>query len=270
MEAAHTSKNEPGDSDVVGSSGGGGVWVGTAGWGVPPRMAAEFGGQGSHLERYAERLRCVEINSTFTRSHRPATWARWASSVPQGFRFAVKAPKAVTHEAKLVRCGALLQAFLAEIAGLGEMLGPVLFQLPPKLQFEEDVAREFLATVRELHAGPVALEPRHASWFEAGIGALLREYEVTRVAADPPKGGVAAGMPGGWAGLVYRRMHGSPRIYYSGYPAEFLSGVAEAVREERARGAEVWCVFDNTAAGEAAGNALKLMHLVAGGDADRV
>lgn len=242
---------------------GGGVWVGTAGWGVPVRFAGEFAGQGSHLERYAGRLRCAEVNSTFTRSHRAATWERWARSVSEEFRFAVKAPKSVTHEARLERCGGLLQRFFAEAGLLGERLGPVLFQLPPKLAFDEGVAREFLATVREIYPGLVALEPRHATWFEAGVGALLREFEVARVAADPvpngaAKAGAAAGVPGGWGGLVYRRMHGSPRVYYSGYSEEFLRGVAEAVRQERERGAEVWCVLDNTAAGEGAGDALQL------------
>lgn len=244
-------------SEVRGGRGDG-VWVGTAGWGVPVRFAGEFAGEGSHLQRYAGRLRCAEVNSTFTRVHRRATWERWAASVPEGFRFAVKGPKSVTHNAKLERCGGLLQGFFGEVGVLGERLGPVLFQLPPKLGFEEGVVREFLATVRELHGGLVAMEPRHASWFEAGVGALLREFGVARVAADPAKGGVAAGVPGGWAGLVYRRMHGSPRVYYTGYSGEFLGGVAEAVRRERERGAEVWCVFDNTAAGEGAGNALEL------------
>ncbi len=238
------------------------IWVGTAGWGVPVRFAGEFGGEGSHLERYARRLRCVEVNSTFYRSHRPATWARWAASVPEGFRFAVKGPKAVTHEARLERCGGLLHGFFAEVGVLGERLGPVLFQMPPKLAFDEGVAREFLGTVRELYGGLVAMEPRHASWFEAGVGAVLREYEVARVAADPAKGGAAAGVPGGWAGLVYRRMHGSPRVYYSGYSGEFLATVSEAVRGERERGAEVWCVFDNTALGEAAGDAMELERML--------
>lgn len=268
MEAAQNTNDEVGGPGEAGTGDCGGVWIGTAGWGVPLRFAAEFGSEGFHLERYAKRLRCVELNSTFTRSHRVATWERWARSVPEGFRFAVKAPKRVTHEARLERCGGMLQEFFAEVGALGERLGPVLFQLPPKLQFEDGVAREFLATVRELYPGLVALEPRHASWFAAEVGALLREYEVARVAADPAKGGAAAGVPGGWAGLVYRRMHGSPRVYYSGYGAKFLSEVAEAVQRERARGAEVWCVFDNTAAGEAAGNALELTRLLQGRSRD--
>ncbi len=229
---------------------------------MPVRFAGEFGGEGSHLERYARRLRCVEVNSTFYRSHRTATWARWAASVPEGFRFAVKGPKAVTHEARLERCGGLLHGFFAEVGVLGERLGPVLFQMPPKLAFDEGVAREFLGTVRELYGGLVAMEPRHASWFEAGVGAVLREYEVARVTADPAKGGTSAGVPGGWAGLVYRRMHGSPRVYYSGYSGEFLATVSEAVRGERERGAEVWCVFDNTALGEAAGDAMELERML--------
>ncbi len=242
--------------------GAGRVRIGTAGWTIPKQWAAEFAGEGSHLERFARRMGCAEINSSFYRSHRAATWERWGRSVPEGFRFAVKGPKRVTHDAKLERCGGMLQEFFGEIGALGEQLGPVLFQMPPKLGFDEGVVREFLGTVREIWPGLVTMEPRHATWFEAGVGQVLREFEVARVAADPAKGGPGAGGPGGWGGLVYRRMHGSPRVYYSGYSEEFLRGVAEAVGAERARGAEVWCVFDNTAAGEAAGDAMELDRLL--------
>ena len=59
---------------------------------------------GTHLERYSKVLSCAEINSTFYRSHRPSTWKKWVESVPESFRFSVKAPKAITHETNLI-CG---------------------------------------------------------------------------------------------------------------------------------------------------------------------
>ena len=146
------------------------VFVGTAGWTLPKQHWPLFPFQEesqklSHLERYASRLRCVEINSSFHRPHRRATWMRWAATTPDGFRFAVKMPKAVTHAAKLINTGGALLEFFEAVSGLGNKLGPVLVQLPPKLHFEEGVAQEFFTTLRELHPGAVVLEPRHASWF---------------------------------------------------------------------------------------------------------
>src|SRR3984957_9130196 len=193
--------------------------VGTAGWTVPKQHLALFSAPGegekrSHLERYASRLRCTEINSSFYRPHRRATWERWAATTPDEFRFAVKAPKAVTHIAKLENTGAILLEFFDAVCGLGKKLGPVLIQLPPKLAFDEGVAREFFTTLRELHQGGVVLEPRHASWFSASTDRLLRSFQIARVAADPPKGSEAAAYPGGWPGLRYWRLHGAPRTYY--------------------------------------------------------
>ena len=109
------------------------IRVGTAGWTVPskPAVPSKPTAPGSHLFHYSRMLPCAEINSSFYRSHRAATWARWAAETPDDFRFAVKAPKTITHERKLVDAEAMLSTFFAEVRGLGEKLGPVLFQLPP-------------------------------------------------------------------------------------------------------------------------------------------
>ncbi len=231
------------------------VYVGTAGWAVRKDAPEEFrAGVGSHLARYGAGLNCVEVNSTFYRSHRAATWARWAQTVPTGFRFAVKAPKAITHVAKLRNVGGELQAFFDQVGALGEKLGPVLFQLPPRLEFDAGVAEEFLATLRELTQGLVALEPRHASWFDGEAGDLLRRHEVVRVAADPARVPAAA-RPGGWMGWRYYRLHGSPKTYWSRYDDGFVAALAGEIAQVRG---QVWCVFDNTAEGAALWNAMEL------------
>src|SRR3984957_19162317 len=85
--------------------------VGTAGWSVPSRYAAEIPAGGSHLERYARRFDAVEINSSFYRSHQRKTYERWAQSTPQGFRFSVKVPKAMTHDQRLGGGGGVLGRF---------------------------------------------------------------------------------------------------------------------------------------------------------------
>jgi uncharacterized protein YecE (DUF72 family) len=238
---------------------------GTAGWTVPKQHLPLFPPLSertflSHLERYATRLRCVEINSSFHRPHRRATWERWAAATPDGFRFAVKAPKAVTHTAGLVNTGAALLEFFHGVRGLGNKLGAILFQLPPKLAFDEGLAHEFFTTLRELHHGAIALEPRNASWFSAPADRLLRSFQIARVAADPPKGSEMAAQPGGWPGLRYWRLHGAPRIYYSEYDDQWLRAFAERLQllQDNPGENEAWVIFDNTAAGHATANAVWL------------
>jgi uncharacterized protein YecE (DUF72 family) len=199
----------------------------------------------------------AEINSSFYRPHQPATYARWAGGVPAGFRFSVKLPKTITHEKRLHGCADLLAGFLAQTAGLDHKLGCLLAQLPPSLAFDETAARTFFRTLRGQHAGQVALEPRHASWFTPTADAALEQFRVGRVLADPvryPPGRT----PGGWPGLVYLRLHGSPHMYYSSYGKETLQALALKLRESVGSGAEVWCIFDNTASGAAVSNALEL------------
>ncbi len=230
------------------------VWLGTAGWSLPREQWPAFGREGTHLARYATRLPAVEINSSFYRPHRPATYARWAGSVPEGFRFCVKMPKAISHERRLVDCGDPLARFLDECAHLGDALGCLLLQLPPSLVYEPALATAFIEALRARHEGPLAIEPRHPSWLAAEP--LLEDAHIARVAADPaPFAG--AGAPGGWAGLRYYRLHGSPRIYYSSYPDECLNRLAARLAEEPAD-TPTWCIFDNTASGAATANALAL------------
>jgi uncharacterized protein YecE (DUF72 family) len=211
--------------------------------------------EGTHLQRYAARFPAVEINSSFYRPHRPATYARWAASVAPGFRFAVKVPKAITHERRLADAEGPLARFLCDVEALGDRLGPLLLQLPPSLRYDAALAEPFLSGLRARFAGDVACEPRHASWFADAVEARLAELRIARVAADPAVVPQAA-EPGGWRGLSYRRLHGSPEMYRSRYPAAVLDEFARRIRGEQDAGQACWCIFDNTARGEAIGNAL--------------
>ncbi len=231
--------------------------IGTAGWTLPRQVQGEFSTFGSHLARYATRFTGVEINSSFYRQHRRGTYERWAASVPPSFRFAVKVPRAITHDQRLIATDVLLEVFLEEASALGSRLGPLLVQLPPSLALDPVVADEFFHMVRALHAGDVVCEPRHKSWFGATADEILRRHRVARVAADPARWPEAA-RPGGWPDLVYFRLHGSPRMYYSAYTPAYLDGIASLLRAHAATGAECWCMFDNTTLGAAAGDALAL------------
>jgi uncharacterized protein YecE (DUF72 family) len=237
--------------------------IGTAGWSIPKQHAAAFPAGGSHLERYAQRFNAVEINSSFYRPHRRGTYARWAASVPADFLFAVKAPRAITHELRFAGAQAALDRFLGEIAGLGAKLGVLLFQLPPRFAFDAETVDAFLAALRARHDGPVAFEPRHASWFAPRAEALLIEHRIGRVAADPAVVPAAA-QPGGWLHLQYMRLHGSPRVYWSVYDGAQIAAYGKRVRAAAGSGRTTWCIFDNTAARAATDNALALSALVGG------
>lgn len=238
------------------------VLIGTAGWSVPSAFAAQFDTPGTHLARYARRLDCAEINSSFYRPHRESTYAKWAATVPDKFRFTVKLPKAVTHAASLGGDPKLLKHFLAQVSGLGTTLGALLVQLPPRCAFTESSASDFFRSLRDQHpTGAVAVEPRHPSWFSEEADTLLRNFSICRVGADPAIVPVAASA-GGDPLTRYLRLHGSPRMYYSAYTDGFLRGLAQTVQQGSAD-ATTFVLFDNTAAGEALHNALTLQALTA-------
>jgi uncharacterized protein YecE (DUF72 family) len=244
--------------------------VGTAGWSIPRAVAERFAGEGSHLARYARVLHCAEINTSFYRSHRPEVYARWAAQTPPGFRFAVKLPRSITHELRLRAARAPLERFIDEVAGLGDRLGVLLVQLPPSLAFEARPVGTFFRLLAGLFDGAVVCEPRHASWFEAAADRWLVRWRVGRVAADPARWPAAA-VPGGWLGpagdgagaVLYHRWHGSPRTYWSAYGDDWLQARAAELARWPA-GAERWCIFDNTASGAAAPDALRLQALAGG------
>jgi uncharacterized protein YecE (DUF72 family) len=235
------------------------LYIGCAGWSLPREHWPLFPEPGTHLQRYAAQLNAVEINSSFYRPHRPKTYLRWAESVPAGFRFSVKMPKLITHVQRLQQCEGLLDEFLSQCLQLGDKLGCLLIQLPPSLAYEPAVAEEFLRMLRRRYEGTVVLEPRHETW-RAAHG-LLVDQRIGRVAADPSP--ITGGeVPGGWSGVRYWRMHGSPRVYYSDYDLQRLQALAAKIQLSVEAGAETWCIFDNTASGCAPGNALDLRGLL--------
>jgi uncharacterized protein YecE (DUF72 family) len=178
--------------------------------------------------------------------------------VPAYFKFSVKLPKEITHTRRLVDAEPTLDRFLSEATTLASKLGPILIQLPPSFAYDAATARFFLDMVRSKFDGQLVFEPRHATWFDAEPEALLIEHRVARVAADPALV-PGASAPGGWTGLRYFRLHGSPRVYYSEYSDEFLATMAQSIKDGDT---ETWCIFDNTALDFAATDALKLMRLL--------
>jgi len=231
--------------------------VGCAGWSLSSQDSSSFASAGSHLERYARVFPCVEINSSFYRSHQAKTYARWAASVPDTFRFCVKLPRTITHESRLRQPEEALRAFLDEVAALEHKLGCILIQLPPSLALDARQARRFFSVLRRCTSVPAACEPRHSSWFTPQGAALLRDAGVACVRAHPSP--LAGAEPLGDPAMLYVRLHGAPHMYYSAYDEAFIAAVAARIREARDENRAVWCIFDNTAGAAAIPNALELM-----------
>lgn len=235
------------------------IRIGTAGWSIPRNVADRFPAEGTALERYATRFAVAEINSSFYRPHRISTWERWRDSVPADFRFSVKLPKTITHQAKLQSCADLVGDFVLQAQTLQEKLAVLLVQLPPKLELDSAVGRNFFADLASRTTASIACEPRHLSWFTEEADRLLKDLHVARVAADPAICEAAA-VPGGWRGLGYWRLHGSPVVYRSSY--------ADRIHDYAARllasvdDVDSWCIFDNTASSAGAGDALSLVEAV--------
>jgi uncharacterized protein YecE (DUF72 family) len=169
----------------------------------------------------------------------------------------VKVPREITHTRRLREAREPLERFLDEVQALGDRLGPLLIQLPPSLRYDHEVVESYFSALRARCAGFLACEPRHETWFTDAVEVTLSAHKIARVAADPaviPR----AAEPGGWPGLVYHRLHGSPKVYYSAYSETKIAAIARGIVDAEQQAQEVWCIFDNTALGEAARNALQL------------
>lgn len=233
--------------------------IGCAGWSLPRAYRAP---PLSYLERYAQLLNCVEVNSSFYRHHRPQTYERWATLVPDSFRFSVKVPKAVSHS-QLFHAD-VFERFAYEVRHLGRKLGALLFQFPANLECSSRLLKTlFEALRREFPSTPAFCEPRHASWFNADVEAILRSYMLDWAVADPAAVRTAPMIFGGRP-IRYYRLHGTPRIYYSSYPMPTLRTLAQQTMH-RPDEQESWIIFDNTAAGAAFENARIFQRLLGEG-----
>ena len=133
------------------------------------------------LPFYAERFATTEINYTFHRIPAQKTIENWKTQTPEEFRFALKAPQKITHWSKLRDCSDTLEYFCKVITGLGDRLGPVLFQLPPTFKKDVDVLSSFLREFPDMRG---AFEFRHESWFDDEIFELLKSRNIALCIAD--------------------------------------------------------------------------------------
>jgi len=240
------------------------VRIGTAGWALPKALRNSQSASKPVLEQYAELFDAVEVNSSFYRPHRRSTYERWRGSVPGSFRFSLKLSRVITHELGLDQSEGETRSFMESARGLGHKLAVILVQLPPSHIFDGSIAAAFFELLREETAAHIVCEARNPSWFGSDATAVLEAYRVARVTADPlPPGCEFAAQAD--SHFTYLRLHGSPKMYYSGYSTAYLQRVATVARAA----AQTWCIFDNTAAGAAWPDAATLQRLLAVSDASR-
>ena len=218
------------------------TWVGTSGYNYPEWKGSFYPQKmpaAKMLPYYAERFSTVEINYTFYRIPNENTLAGWSRETPEGFRLTLKAPKRITHSAKLKDCSELLQYFLKTAATLGPKLGAILFQLPPYLRKDLAVLDEFTA---QLPAGLcAAFEFRHASWMDAEVLALLKARDLALCVADSEKFATP---------VEITARYGYFRLRDEGYTPENLRHWAQVIHASCANCSDVFVYFKHEEAGK--------------------
>ncbi|WP_425845512.1 DUF72 domain-containing protein [Agrococcus sp. TSP3-2-1] len=246
--------------------------------------------QRRELEYVGERMSSVELNGSFYSLQRPASYERWRDAVPDGFVFAVKGPRFITHMLRLRNVETAMANFLASgVLALGAKLGPVLWQLPERQELDAEVLEAFLATLPRSTGEALELARRHddrmagRAWLETHTDAPLRHvleprarsFETPEAAELLRKHDVAlaiADTAGRWPAFgevttdfVYIRLHGSRELYASGYTPEELDGWAERIRgwtsgaaTPDGRPRDVYAYFDNDIHGHAPHDAVAL------------
>jgi uncharacterized protein YecE (DUF72 family) len=239
------------------------IWVGLSGWSYanwrgafyPPALPSR-----DYLAFYAREFETTEINSSFYHFPRLQTFARWAAQVPDGFVFAVKANRMLTHTRRLQEVEEPWQRFAAAVRALGAHRGPILFQFPASFQREAQRLTDFLRLARESAAElRLVCEFRHASWFTEEIYRLLRRYEVALCLADSvryPRHDILT------TDFAYCRLHGRPELFASPYSEAELEREARQLQIYSDAGVDVYVYFNNTKAGHAIGNARTLLALL--------
>ena len=208
------------------------------------------------FEHYAERFDTAEINGSFYRLPSEQAVRTWADKAPDGFVFAWKASRYITHNKKLKDCAASIELVFGRMDGLGEHFGPVLFQLPPNLHFNPARLGDFLALLPRQRRHVV--EFRHPSWYVTETFELLAAHDVALCISDHHDA------PSPWevtAGHVYLRGHGPGGRYVGRYSEAELRRWARLIAGWRAAGRDVYAYFDNDIGGAATEDAARLIVL---------
>jgi uncharacterized protein YecE (DUF72 family) len=265
--------------------------VGTSGWRYPPwrrTFYPEGLAQRRELEHLSRRVDSIEINGSFYALQRPENYRAWRAEAPDDFVFAVKGGRFITHLKQLRDVEVPLANFFASgVLALGPALGPVLWQLPPRLRFDADRVARFLELLPHTTSAAAALaarhderldgraltetdadrplrhavEVRHDSFRDPAFADLLRAHDVALVLAD--SAGTWPVFDDVTAGFCYVRLHGADELYASGYTADALDTCATRIRAWLRAGRDVFVYFDNDAKVHAPYDAIALAERLA-------
>jgi uncharacterized protein YecE (DUF72 family) len=242
-----------------------GLFVGISGWNYPEWQDGFYAGvpRRRWLEHYASHFAAVEVNATFYRQLKPETVRRWHDATPADFRFAIKGHRFITHIKRLKDAADPLRRQRDVAAPLGGKLRVVLWQAPAALARDLPLLEGFARTLQAWPEVRHVIELRHRSWFDDASAACLAAHGLGAAISD------AARWPR-WdlvtSGLAYLRLHGRPQTYASAYDDQALGAWAAQVRAWRAAGSEVHVYFDNTMAGAAPADAVRLLAMLGGPD----
>ena len=208
------------------------------------------------FEFYSQHFNTIEINNTFYRFPEPKLFNNWYEKALPDFMFSVKVPQLITHRQKFRQTETMLQDFYGITReGLKEKLGPVLFQLPPSLKYDEELLRTMIEQMDILYQN--VIEFRHISWWRKEVFASLNRANIIFCGVSYPGliNDAVTGLP-----TAYYRFHGVPRLYHSAYEQNFLQHIAQQMADDIVKDAYVY--FNNTASGAAIENAKTLQYLV--------
>jgi len=242
------------------------LYVGTSGWAYkawgeifyPKEVRSTY----DRLAFYAKTFNAVEVNYSFYHLPKPATCIKWAETVPKGFLFSVKASRFITHIRRLEGIEEAWEQFAANIRGIGDRLGPVLFQLPPSLQADPDRLGRFLGLLRRDRRTPrvhPVFEFRHRSWFTKGTYDVLGKTGATLCIAHSSRYPCVEEVT---ADLAYYRFHGPKEFFASKYSQQELESWAAKIRRHVEAGRTVHAYFNNDWHGYAVENARTLRELL--------
>ena len=198
----------------------------------------------SRLAYYANCENSIEINSSFYRIPQAKTISKWAGDVPAHFRFTFKLWKEITHQKHLLFNGEDVNRFMQAISAIGDKKGCLLVQFPPSLQATAFAQLRELVLLLNQFDWPLAVEFRHASWYQDEVYEFLHAHQVALVLQDMPKS--ATPMESTSEELVYIRFHGPSGNYKGSYSDGFLYEYAMYIQEWRQEGKTVYVYFNNT------------------------
>ena len=210
---------------------------------------------GTRLTYYASLFKTIEVNSSFYKIPRAATFARWAGEVPRDFRFTIKLWRGITHEPGLTFAPANISRFMQAAAGIGHNKGCLLIQLPPGAKVDKAAQlQQLLENITSAAPDPwtLAVEFRDKSWYCGHIENLLKRFNASCVLQDIPKSRIWEPMNN--TSTIYMRYHGPAGDYKGGYTEQRLKQDAEKIKVWLIQGKEVYVYFNNTI-GDALANA---------------